>query len=687
MKRSIDPSTMKQLTQSVSEDLSARHISEALDKLGILVQYSQDGQVRADLEELRANYTAMLSFLTCGGTDDNRATVQDDIARQTWALLMRVSRAVRLASADDTYSRTALGVQQEVDDTRSLMQQWAHTLPSEERFALQDTLFDYLWTSPQWSQADTALWYDFILRQDSMVQQHLLGAVFLSAWEYPDVEKLSLITLMASSDEKRTRMTAVTALVLIEQAYGQELESLGGYRPDALCTSLQSLATSVQMEIALILASKVDTELEQREIDAINSSNMALAIRQALQIKLKYVRKRLATGYDPNLSRLSTLHSSKFLGRCSHWFLPFDSTHPLAQSLALGTGGQENKALTRMTQVSADCDVDKYAMCEMIDGNKRLAQTMAEQLEQSGIGPKDAKLPDMTLKHIVQNLYRFFTQSSVCHDVRNPFASPSLLIGQERFRTQESEEMCLDCAETLQEATEYEASARILDSMQHQYGASARLLRLRGNCYERLRDIPKAYRCYTQATFLEEPDLKLALLLYRCCGKLDKKEERYTWLDKVIELTPGNNTYLHAKASLLEEDARWPDALKLYYRLVYDDPTDQVATEAIARCELMQGNLAPAQKYLEKLLAMTDTTNWQAHMLGAHLCFIQGNWEKAKAYYVTAAGKFLQKKDNTYADFLDCYEKTKTVLTANGISDQDTNLMRDALWMNLIHGL
>ncbi len=687
MKRAIDPSTMRQLAQSVNEDLKERHISEALDKLSVLAQYCQDGQIRAELEELRANYVAMLSFLTHGGTDNNRFSIQDDIVRQTWTLLMRTRRSVRLLSADDTYSKTAMSMSQEVDDARSIMQQWAHTLPSEERFALQDTLFDFLWTSPLWTHADTTLWHDFICRQDSMVQQHLIGAVFLSTWEYPDLEKLALITLMADSDERRTRMTAATALVLVEQTYGQELESLGGYRPDALCTSLLSLSTSVQMEIALILASKVDTEVEQREIDAIRPSDMATAIKQALQIKLKYVRKRLAIGYDPNLSRLSALHSCKFLGKCSHWFLPFDSTHPLVQSMTLGTSGQENQALRKMTQVSADCDVDKYAMCEMIDGNKRLAQSMSEQLEQSGIGPRDTQLPDMTLRHIVQNLYRFFTQSSVCHDLCNPFASPHLLIGQERFRTQESEEACLACAETLQDATEYEASARILDSMQHQYGASARLLRLRGNCHERMRDFQKAYRCYTQATFLEEPDLKLALLLYRCCGKLDKKEERYAWLDKIIELTPGNNTYLHVKASLLEEDGRWPDALKLYYRLVYDDATDKVATEAIARCELMLGNLGPAQKYLEKLLDMPDMPSWQSHMLCAHLNFVQGNWLKAKTYYVAAAEEFIRKKNSTYAEFLDCYEQEKRVLTANGISEQDSNLMRDALWMTFIHGL
>ncbi len=687
MKRAIDYSTVRQMSESVRDDLYARHISEALDKLSVLVQYSQDSLIRADFEELRANYTAMLSFLAQDGRDENRFALQSEIAKKTWTLLTRTRRAMRLLSCDDAYTRTAARLAREEADVQSLTRQWAHTPPSEERYALQDTLFDLLWTSPLWSSEDTVRWHDFILRQDAMVQQHLLGGVFLAMWEFPDPEKMRFTSLMAKCEDRRTRLTALTAMVFVQQANGHELESLTDYQPDALTSSLLPMATSVQVEQALVLASVIDTEREQDEISHIPHDNVAQAIRAALQIKLKYVRKRLALGYDPNLSRLSTLHSCKFLDTCSHWFLPFDSTHPLAQSLAVGADGTENKALHKMTQVSADCDIDKYAMCELINNNKGLAQSMSNHLEQSGISPKETELPDLTLRHIVQNLYRFFTQSPVHQDVRNPFANLHLLIEQERFRAAEGEEECLDCAHTLLEASEHEATARILDSMAAQYGESARMLRLRGRCYEERRDYQKAYRCYTQATFLEDPDLELCLCLQRCSERLGKRQELHAWLDRIIELEPANTTYLRLKAANLEQDGKWADAARLYYRLVYDNPTDKDSTESVVRCELMQGNLEQAQKYLEKRTEMAGGTNWSAYLLSAHLCFVQGSWKKAKNFYTAAAEGYIKDGQSTYADFLGKFASEKKVLQANGISENDIKLMRDILWMSFIHGL
>ncbi len=687
MNHVIDHSTARQLSDSVRKDLYAKRISEAQDKLSLLVQCSQDSQLNAEFGELRANYNAMLTFLTQGGHDDNRFDVQQDMARKTWTLLTRARRAVRLLSRDDTYSRTSDRLARAGASAQSLTSQWAHTFPSRERYDLQDTLFDFLWTSPMWSEADTALWYDFIQRQDSLVQQHMLGAVFLAMWEFPDPEKLRLTTLMAQCGDRLTSLTAITALVLVEQADGHELESLAAHKPGVLQSTLLPQATSVQVEMALVLASKADTELEQNEINHIQHTDPAQAIKAAMQIKLKYVRKRLAMGYDPNLTRMGTLHSSKFLATCSHWFLPFDTTHPLAQSLAVSADGTENKALGKMTQVSADCDIDKYTMCELINNNKKLAQSVTEHLEQAGITPNEVELPDMTLRHIVQNLYRFFTQSPVCHDVRNPFDPLHLLIEQERFRPADSEEECLDCTSILLEAAETGAAARILDSMATQYGESVRMLRLRGRCHESMRQYQKAYHCYTQATFLGEPDLELALHLFHCCEKLGKRKEMYTWLDKIMEIKPDNTTYLNLKATNLEQDGMWADALKLYYRLVYDDPANEAATESIARCELMLGNLESARKYLEKRMEMPGKTDWSARLLCAHLCLIKGNWQKAKTYYVTAAEGFIREENGTYADFLERVDGDRKLLAANNISQNDACLYHDTLWMAFIHGL
>ena len=118
MSRPINISTLKQITDSVYEELYAKHISEAHDKLSVLVQYSQDNQIRADFEELRVNYCAMLNFLTGGGSDDNRATVQARMLQRSWEMLTRVRRDVRLRTGSDTYSKTATKLAQDGSDAR-----------------------------------------------------------------------------------------------------------------------------------------------------------------------------------------------------------------------------------------------------------------------------------------------------------------------------------------------------------------------------------------------------------------------------------------------------------------------------------------------------------------------------------------------------------------------------------------
>ena len=686
MSRPINISTLKQITDSVYEELYAKHISEAHDKLSVLVQYSQDSQIRADFEELRVNYCAMLNFLTGGGSDDNRATIQARMLQRSWEMLTRVRRDVRMRTGSDTYSKTATKLAQDGNDARSLMQQWTSTLPSEERFTLQDTIFDYLWTSPLWSNTETALWHKFIQRQDYMVQQHLLGALMLAVWEFPDLEKLSVITLMAESENKRTRLTAITALVFINQQYGHELEELAGYSPGTLCTTLRPTVMAVQKEFVLMLASKVSFELEQDIINNLPKDDTATAIREAMNIKLDFVKRRLASGLDPNFSRMSTLHSCRFLSICSHWFLPFDTSHPLVQSIIMGNDGKENKALNKMAEVITDCDIDKYAMCEMIDSNKRLAQSLSEQLEQAGMAPQDTKQPDITLRHIVQNLYRFFTQSHVSRDVRNPFASYQLLINQQRFRTNDGESIYLDCAKILYDAKEYDAALLLLDSMMQQYGASQALLKLKAKCYQQAGKDQEAYSCYTQAMFLDEDDWYMMNILVLCCEKLGKRKEMYHWLDKLLEKNPDDKTLLLRKAESLEEDGRWNDALQLYHRISYLRPTDAEAIVDIVRGEFMTCNVDAIKKYITKIEGLESNLTWTIKMLRADLCFIQNNWKAAKAYYTTALYTFLDEGEFTIDDFRYSFERHRDMIKANGISNDDINLMWDAIWTSYIHG-
>ena len=173
----IDAKTLRLITQNGLQNFAAGHVLDGIAALRTLLPYcASEPIIRAEAESLEENYHHMLSFLRQGGNDKKRGEVQEKIQRQGVHLLEQAKRAIRLTLNSDLYCNAQKVVSLEED-----------VLETDER---QDDIFDMLWTSPLWTPQDTALWYDFILRQRDIVQQHLTGALFLSLWEHYDAEKM-----------------------------------------------------------------------------------------------------------------------------------------------------------------------------------------------------------------------------------------------------------------------------------------------------------------------------------------------------------------------------------------------------------------------------------------------------------------------------------------------------------------
>lgn len=683
----MDGSTLNQLADAVMHDLSERHVCEAHDKLNMMVRACSDEQLSADFEELRSNYSAMLLFLTQGGSDENRFCNQNEIMGQTWFILLRARRGIRLMSGNDLYCRTWNRLLQQSVTEQWLMEQWVRTNPSQERLDLQDTLFDFIWTSTLWRKERASLWSDFILRQDAMVQRHLCGALFLSAWEYPDTEKMALLTRLACSEHTDVSDMAVTGLVLLSQEYGSELERMTGYVLDTSNEHIASMLLPVQKEFALMLASRLDTQREEEELEKVNQSNVHDAVNNVLRIKMKYVKKRLAKGYDPNLSRLSLLHSCRFLQTCSHWFLAFDSSHPLAQSVALGTDGKENTQLVQMTEYSPDCDVDKYSLCEVISRNKSFAQVMSAQVNEVELGKEEALKYRNPLRSIMQNLYRFFSSSPVSNDLDNPFSSCDMLLAQERFRVLGNEDDLQLCISVLMDAQEYVLAGKILDDMIIRAGADVRLLCLRGECYFLQKEWKKAYQCFIQTTFLEKPDQSVVSYLSSCCENMGRRAEMVKWTKTLLDFRPEDDDLRkkYVKACMLESE--YDEALQQLYRLDYDNPDNTETLINIVDCLMRQGKREAASKYHSRLVAISHSDVWRPLAYSGHFKFISRDWAGAKAFYSAAAACYTEKENASYADFLALLEKDFPLLEANNIQRQDFELMRDALWQVFVRGI
>ena len=327
----LDLKTLRHISQNGLQNFAKGRILDGIAALRTLLPYcSGEVILCAEADSMEENYHHMLSFLKKGGNDEKRSEVQAGIQRKGIALTEQASRAIRLTIGTDLYSKALALLQEHYEGPEDLQAKVIQAyesspLTEETEGDRQDDLFDLLWTAPLWTAQDTARWYDFILAQRDMVQQHFIGAVFLSAWEHYDAEKVQLLNLFADSECHRTRITAVAYLLMLRLCH-THLVPLMPPLPDSLLSRKgRTLIDQVQYEMLLMLISEQNMKQEVEEAEAL-AKNIITGkkplnldgIKAIVELKGRYLRKRLQRGLDPNLAKAPLLHSCKYMQRISH---------------------------------------------------------------------------------------------------------------------------------------------------------------------------------------------------------------------------------------------------------------------------------------------------------------------------------------------------------------------------------
>ena len=269
----IDSKTLRLITQSGFQAFALGRILDGIAALCTLLPYcAAETILCAEAESLEKNYHYMLSFLRKGGDDEKRGEVQAKIQRQGVALLEQANRAIRLGINSDQYSKTLNALQETYGPNvqENILEAFKSSpFKGEPEGMRQDDLFDFLWTSPFWTAQDTAFWYDFLLRQRDMVQQHLEGAVFLSLWEHYDAEKMQLLGHLADSECRRTHISAASYLLLLRLRHKELVPMMPPLPHSLLSAKGKKLIAEVQYEMLLMLISEKDMEKELKEAESL----------------------------------------------------------------------------------------------------------------------------------------------------------------------------------------------------------------------------------------------------------------------------------------------------------------------------------------------------------------------------------------------------------------------------------
>ena len=689
----LDFKTLRLITQNGLLNFSAGHILDGIAALRTLLPYcASETIVACEAESLEKNYHYMLSFLRKGGDDLQRNDVQAKIQRQGAALLEQTSRAIRIQIGSDRYGKAWAYLKENFgpDIQKNVLEAFKSApFKGEPEGERQDDLFDLLWTSPLWTPQDTAFWYDFFLGQRDMIQQHLAGALFLSAWEYHDAEKMQLLALLADSECRRTRISAVSYLLLLRLRHNEQAALLPPLPASLLTKKGRKLIAKVQYEMLLMLVSEKDMKQELEEIGQLShdivTGKQTLDLsnfRTLLETRGQHLRNRLKRGLDPNLSKTALLHNCKYLNRIAHWFLPFDKTHPLFQSVMIDENGNEKQNLSTLVDLILDCDTDKIATLYLVANDKDFSKAVQQFDNQELPDLENAVIPEYTFRFIMQDLYRFFGHSPLHGQLANPFREELTLLELPELTGLFTAADCISCCNLLYELERDKQVLSIVDNLIGREGASVPALMLKGQVLMHLKRYAEAQGQLRSAEILQPDNTDILQLLTECYAAQHRFEEELEYLQRLAELLPDDPSFRRLIPMTMIKAGRKEEALQLLFKLDYetteDDPT---IIAAIADTALDLGKLDIAERYTLK--EMKDPP--QPSLKGRESSPFKGELERVSSLLRMGHIRLLQNDWKSsiqhYEQFVNafCKETGKDIKAALALLDSQWSMVNSQL--------
>ncbi len=686
----MDNVTLNNITASCKKDLSALFIGSGLNQLNIIARYCSDSQIISQVEEITENYHCMLAFLANGGKDEERTLTQERICKKALEILRVAHRDIRLQEEHTRYAEAfhELTNQYGLEPEEELLKRWrANPLP-DEQLLIEDQIFSLIWTSPQWSQKDTAHWYEFISRQTDLVKMHFIGAVILSLWEYLDEEKLSLLFLYTDTESQRLNALTITALILLAEKYQKELQLYPELAKRYQSSIISKNVTVVMKEKLLMLQTLIAIKKEQEDMAGFSLNLPKEEMEKLMNKKMANIGHMVNKGLDINLGNRSELwYKCSFLREnISHWWIPFEKSSPVIEELLIGKDGKFNKQAYQILDLPTECDIDRYAMFSFMartEYKSTFIEQMAQSLNMTGLLGDENVVPYVNhMKTTMQNLYRIFVHSPIRNEIENPFSWPQNFWENTLLTEHLTEDNIMELCTEMMEAQILDQPVAWLNKIAETSGTSLAMLKLKSNCLFRNQKYAEAIDPLTQMLFFQEEDEWALIVLQKCYEKLGKKDKQLEAALRLVEISPENVNYLTTAAIALIETEKYEEALKHLFHLDYMQTDNIVFKTCIETCALHLKKFDIAMRYNQAVLAHTEYKDrYIEYMTAGHLQFAQGNWKEALASYkeYKAQAEELNKKENRKINPEKEFLTSSKILKELGITPSDIRLMHDMI--------
>lgn len=729
--------------------LAERKLRQAIDGLESFCYKHPELKLMQRLEQIKADSSLMADYWQRGYKDASLDTVYNRLIVRTYRLaadaalqygvahnsfLVTTYRRVRDNGRDEALTASAVDELENFVSNIALLELEPEHVRGERMKSLYarhqtflNDLFDYIWTSEQWTDGLTDTLRRLLLSPtvDAADQQLIVSAVTLGAMNIFDINKLHLLadTYKGNADEAVRQRALVGFVFAIDGGDARLFPDMVAIvddllRDEATCVALSEL----QLQLLYCLSAESDTRKVQSEImpEIIKNNNISVNHNgiverdddpmediidpEASERRMEKIEEGFRkigdmqrAGADIYFGGFARMKNFPFFSTASNWFTVYYSEHPAIVSLY--DKKSDSDLVNNMVKSIPFCSSDKYSFVIAFKSFiGRLPQEMREMMANGSVKAidsidvqQDGNDPAYQRRTYLQDFYRFLRlfhsrgcfndpfspqTDNGCHGYvffANPLLSGTLLGGhfnavvagmvKRRF---------------FDEAASVLANYADSDKDYLYYMLCGNLILQHGDIVAK-HDIvtTSATDSYRRAMGMKEGDEKAIFGYARALfyeGEYAKAAEAY---ENLLAMKPESKRYELGLCVCLINTGRYEEAQKTLYRLNYDSPDDDNVSRVLARSLVGVGKYEQAMKLYETLDKESED------LVNRGYCeWFMGDVQAAIGHFADYITKRYPDSDtetkrrHCQADVID---SERDFIRAHGISDTETHLMVDAI--------
>ena len=551
---------------------------------------------------------------------------------------------------------------------------------------------------------------------DSNDQQLMVSAITLSNINFFGINKFRLlVNVYLKSTDERVRQRALIGWVLCldseaAKLYTEVHEMLKKVTDDERC---RDELTELQMQMLYCLRAESDNQIIQSEIipELLKNNNIRVTrngieeveddpmedilhpeiSEQRMEKLEEYVRRMTdmqKQGSDIYFGGFSQMKRFPFFNMVGNWFVPYYPQHPAVSNLLERV--RAKKFLRRMLDSSPFCDSDKYSFAigfEMAIG--KLPESLMQMLDRgeatlAGIeemAKEELQSVAFLRRSYLQSLYRFFRVFPQRSEFFDPFEqkerAPYYFFASPLFRETALEERFGEIVAFFMKHKVYDAAMMVLRNYREER-RDAQFYMMNGSvlmrthatenagltakesfarCLEFEPDNERLWTGYARALFSSE-DYSLALEYY----------------EKLMARHPDSRSYQLNAAVCMTNMDHYDDALKILYKLNYEQPEDDNVNRVLAWTLIGAGKYEQATRKYEELLNAENPM--PVDLLNAAYCHWFGRDIPGA---VALFRRYAQCEGVTFNATQEFFTHEARMIGKHGISDVEVRLMTDLL--------